>query len=149
MHLFLFAETIQLFPDGTIFIHIAMILGMIWLLNRTLYRPINNIIQAREKQKGGHSLEADEIIKNAGNKESQYAKEMLDARSAGYELIENEQKKAADERDEKIVAAKAEIAGKFEAERSEIERQTGEVRTAIGSDAEKMADKIAASILKV
>ena len=149
MHLFLFAETIQLFPDGTIFIHIAMILGMIWLLNRTLYRPINNIIQAREKQKGGHSLEADEIIKNAGNKESQYAKEMLDARSAGYELIENEQKKAADERDEKIVAAKAEIAGKFEAERSEIERQTGEVRTAIGSEAEKMADKIAASILKV
>lgn len=149
MHLFLFAETIQLFPDGTIFIHIAMILGMIWLLNRTLYRPINNIIQAREKQKGGHSLEADEIIKNAGNKESQYAKEMLDARSAGYELIENEQKKAADERDEKIVAAKAEIAGKFEAERSEIERQTGEVRAAIGSDAEKMADKIAASILKV
>lgn len=149
MHLFLFAETIQLFPDGTIFIHIAMILGMIWLLNRTLYRPINNIIQAREKQKGGHSLEADEIIKNAGSKESQYAKEMLDARSAGYELIENEQKKAADERDEKIVAAKAEIAGKFEAERSEIERQTGEVRTAIGSDAEKMADKIAASILKV
>ena len=149
MHLFLFAETIQLFPDGTIFIHIAMILGMIWLLNRTLYRPINNIIQAREKQKGGHSLEADDIIKNAGNKESQYAKEMLDARSAGYELIENEQKKAADERDEKIVAAKAEIAGKFEAERSEIERQTGEVRAAIGSDAEKMADKIAASILKV
>ena len=149
MHLFLFAETIQLFPDGTIFIHIAMILGMIWLLNRTLYRPINNIIQAREKQKGGHSLEADEIIKNAGNKESQYAKEMLDARSAGYELIENEQKRAAAERDEKIVAAKAEIAGKFEAERSEIERQTGEVRTAIGSEAVKMADKIAASILKV
>lgn len=148
MHLFLFAESIQLFPDGTIFIHIAMILGMIWVLNRTLYRPINNIIQAREKQKGGHSLEADDILKNAGNKESQYLKEMLDARSAGYELIEKEQKAAAAMRDEKLNAAKSEIAERFNAERLELEKQTAQAHSEIGSNAEKMADKIAASILK-
>lgn len=148
MHLFLFAESIQLFPDGTIFIHIAMILGMIWLLNRTLYRPINNIIQAREKQKGGHSLEADEILKTAGNKESHYTKEMLDARSAGYELIEKDQKASAAMRDEKLNAAKAEITEKFNAGRSEIEQQTAQAHSEIGSNAEKMADKIAASILK-
>ncbi len=76
MHLFLFAESVQLFPDGTLFVHIALILGMIWLLNRTLYRPINRVLEARDKQKGGHSLEADEILRNAENKESKYCKDM-------------------------------------------------------------------------
>ena len=59
MHLLLFAETIQLFPDGTLFVHIAIILEMIWILNRTLYRPINRVLEAREKSKGGHSSEAE------------------------------------------------------------------------------------------
>jgi F-type H+-transporting ATPase subunit b len=149
MHLFLFAESVQLFPDGTIFIHIALILGMIWLLNRTLYRPINRVLEARENQKGGHSLEADDILRNVETKEAQYAKEMLDARSAGYELIEKEQKKAAADRAEKFASAKAEIGEKFETGRSEIEKQTGEAHKEIGSNAEKMADKIAANILNV
>ncbi len=149
MHLFLFAESVQLFPDGTIFIHIALILGMIWLLNRTLYRPINRVLEARENQKGGHSLEADDILRNVEIKEAKYAKEMLDARSAGYELIEKEQKKAAEIRAEKLASAKAEIGEKFETGRSEIEKQTGEAHREIGSNAEKMADKIAANILNV
>ena len=149
MHLLLFAETIQLFPDGTIFVHIALLLGMIWVLNRTLYRPINRVLEAREKQKGGHSLEADDILRNAESKESRYAKELLDARSAGYELIENEQKVAAAKRNETLTAAKTKISERSEAERSEIEKQTAEAHSALGSEAEKMADKIAANILNV
>jgi len=61
-----FAESIQLFPDGTIFLHIALILAMIWLLNRTFFRPINRVIESREKQKGGHGSEADNILHEAG-----------------------------------------------------------------------------------
>ncbi len=64
-------------------------------------------------------------------------------------MIEKEQKIAAAERNEKFTAAKTEISQKFEAGRAELERQTGEARSAIGSDAEKMAEKIAANILKV
>jgi F0F1-type ATP synthase membrane subunit b/b' len=50
---FLAFADIQLVPDGTILIHIALILLMIWLLNRTFFRPINRVIAAREKNKGG------------------------------------------------------------------------------------------------
>ncbi len=148
MHLLLFAESIQLFPDGSLFVHIAIILGMIWLLNRTFYRPINRVIEAREKSKGGHSSEAVGILKNVEGKEAQYAKEMLDARSKGYELIEKEQKKAAAVRDKQIGEVKAEVADKFDAGRAELEREAAEAHAAIATDAEKMADKIAASILK-
>ena len=80
MHLLAFAESIQLFPDGTLFIHIGIILLMIWVLNRTLFRPINRVIESREKNKGGHSSEALGILKDVGEKEARYSGEMLDTR---------------------------------------------------------------------
>ncbi|MFN0277827.1 MAG: hypothetical protein ACKVRN_04410 [Pyrinomonadaceae bacterium] len=149
MHLLLFAETIQLFPDGTLFVHIAIILAMIWLLNRTLYRPINRVLEAREKNKGGHSSEAAEILDRASGKEQQYTHSMLDARSEGYALIEKEQKTATEARNKQIGEVKAEVAEKLDAGRAELEKQSADARATIATDAEKMADKIAANILKV
>jgi F-type H+-transporting ATPase subunit b len=148
MHLLLFAEAIQLFPDGTIFIHIALLLGMIWVLNRTLYRPINQVLEARERSKGGRGSEAADIMASVDEKESRYSRELLEARTKGYEMIEKEQKKAAESREKKLAEAKAETAQKFDTERAALEAQASAVRTEIGTGAEKMADQIAATILK-
>ena len=60
---------------------------MSWILNRTLYRPINKIIESREKNKGGYFGEAAEILKSVDEKEAHYSQEMLDARSKGYALL--------------------------------------------------------------
>ena len=84
------AESIQLFPDGTLFLHIALILLMIWVLNRTFFRPINRVIEARERQKGGHGSEAESILSDVSEKQARYNKELLAARSEGYELVEKE-----------------------------------------------------------
>ena len=148
MHLLLVAETVQLFPDGTLFLHVAMILTMIWILNRTLYRPINRILDSREKNKGGHSTEAAEILKDVETKESRYTSELLDARSHGYELIEKQQKTAIAARDKNLADAKADLAAKFESGKSELEKNAAEAHAAIGTEAEKIADRIAANILK-
>ena len=148
MQLLLVAESIQLFPDGTLFLHVAMILAMIWVLNRTLYRPINRIFETREKNKGGHLTEAAKILKDVEAKESLYAKEMLDARSNGYELIEKEQKAAIASRDSKLNKTKAELAEKFDSGKAELEKNAAETHAAIGSEAEKIADRITANILK-
>lgn len=148
MHLLAFAESIQLFPDGTLFIHIGIILLMIWVLNRTLFRPINRVIESREKNKGGHSSEALGILKDVGEKEARYSGEMLDTRSKGYELIEKEQKRSAAAREQKIIETKAEVAEKFEIGKAELEKQAAEARSTIGTEAEKIAEKIAANILK-
>jgi F-type H+-transporting ATPase subunit b len=147
MHLLAFAEVIQLFPDGTIFIHIAMVLLMIWVLNRTLYRPINRVLEARERHKGGHAGEAGGILSEAEKKNALYNKEMLEARSEGYELVAKEHKKAANARAKKLDAAKAEIAVKFDAERAELEKQKADARSAISTEAEKLAEKITSNIL--
>jgi F-type H+-transporting ATPase subunit b len=124
-----------------------MILLMIYILNRTFFRPINRILEARDKQKGGHSFEADAIMQQVEDKSTQYNKEMLDARNMGYELVAKEHKKAVDARVKKLEKAKADIAAKFEAERAELEKQKAEARVAIGTEAEKMAEKIAGDII--
>lgn len=148
MYLLAFAESIQLFPDGTIFIHIALILVMIWVLNRTLFRPINRVIEARDKHKGGAGGEAGTILRDVAEKEARYGKEMLDIRSKGYELIEKEQKKAVALREEEIGNVKAEVAEKFDIGKAQVEKQAAETRAALGKEADKIADSIAASILR-
>ena len=146
MHLL--AESIQLFPDGTLFIHVALILLMIYVLNRTLYRPINRVLEGRVNNKGNYFGEAEEINKKVEEKESRYAKELLNARSAGYELIEKEQKKATAAREKKLAETKDEVADRLTSGRAEIEQQSNEARSSIESEADVMADRITAGILK-
>jgi F-type H+-transporting ATPase subunit b len=148
MHLLAFAETIQLFPDGTLFIHIALILVMIWILNRTLYRPINRVLEARERVKGGRSSEAQELMQQADEKDAAYTRESLEARSAGYALIEKEHQKTVADRDKKLAEAKAEMAESLAAGRTDLEKEADAARSELRSQAEKLADKIAANILK-
>lgn len=141
-------QEVRLVPDGTLFIHIALILLMIWILNRTLFRPVNRIIEARERNKGGHSGEAQEILRSVGEKQSRIEAAMLEARSEGYELIERERNQAIAERQEKIGAVKAEVAELVTRENQELDRQSSEARTTIAAQAGQMAERISSTILK-
>ncbi|HMJ07870.1 MAG TPA: hypothetical protein VK468_02625 [Pyrinomonadaceae bacterium] len=148
MHLLAFDESIQLFPDGTLFVHIALILLMIWILNRTFFRPINRIIESREKFKGGRNTEADEILSSVAEKQSLYSQELLGARTQSYELIEKERTAALALRADKITGAKAETAKTFEAQRQELTAQADAARASIAKEAEVLAEKISSNILK-
>jgi F-type H+-transporting ATPase subunit b len=148
MLLLAFAESIQLFPDGTLFIHIALILIMIWVLNRTFFRPINRVIESREKHKGGHGSEAEAILSDVSEKQARYNQELLEARSKGYELIEKERSAAVAARQSKVAAAKAETAESLAAGKQEVQQQAADARTIIAKEAEVMAEKITSNILK-
>ena len=148
MFLFAFAETVQLLPDGSMFIHIGMILLMIYILNRTFFRPINRVIEARVKNKGGRFTEAEEILNQVNKKQSDYEADLLKARSKGYEMIEKERSEAIQKRQAEIEQVKAETGAKFTQIKDEITNQTNEARTAIAQQADELADKISANILK-
>jgi F-type H+-transporting ATPase subunit b len=150
MVLLAFAEStsVQLVPDGTLFIHIALILLMIFILNRTFFKPINRIIESREKNKGGHFSEAENLLREVSEKEVKYNEALREARSKGYELIEKERAEALHEKQEKLGAAQAEVQQTLTAETSELEKQTAEARAAIAAEAEKMAEKISSNILR-
>lgn len=141
-------QEVRLVPDGTMLIHIALILIMIWILNRTFFRPINRILESRERNKGGRSVEAQEILKQVGEKQTRYNQAMLQARSEGYEIIETERNTATVHRQEKIAVTREEVAQKIEREKQELERQTAAVRTTIAAEAEQIAEKISSNLLK-
>lgn len=149
MVLLAFAEStsVQLVPDGTILIHIALILLMIFILNRTFFRPINRILEARERNKGGGS-ESQTLLAELAEKEAKYSEAIREARSKGYALIEQERAEALSAKQERVSAAKEEAQQTLTEEMSQLEKQTSEARTAIASEAEKMAEKISANILK-
>ena len=141
-------QQVSLVPDGTIFIHIALILIMIWVLNRTFFRPVNRILEARARKTGGRSTEAQEILNSVGEKQLRYDEAMRAARGEGYELIEKERAVAVAERQTKVGAVKEEVAELVTRENQELERQKDEARRAIAADAEQMAQRISAGILK-
>jgi F-type H+-transporting ATPase subunit b len=143
-----FAESIQLLPDGTMLIHIALILLMIYILNRTFFRPINKVIESRKTDKGGGVSEADAILREVEEKNARFEAELLEARSKGYELIEKERAQAVAQREETISAAKTEIEQKTADDYAELERQTSAARAAISEEAQIMSDKISSNILK-
>ena len=145
---FLLAAPVQLIPDGSLFIHIAIILIMIWILNRTFFRPVNRIIESREKNKGGKLGEAESILREVGEKQTVYNESLRDARSEGYELVEGERSTAVAAREILVNQVKEETAQKLAAEREQITRQTAEARTTIAAESEKLADKISANILR-
>ncbi|QQS39834.1 MAG: ATP synthase F0 subunit B [Acidobacteriota bacterium] len=144
---FVLAE-VQLVPDLTMFIHIALILLMIWFLNRTFFKPINRILDARERNKGGRGGEAEGILREVSEKEAEYNAGLLEARNEGYELTEKERVTAVEKKNAEVAAVKTEVAGYLEKELSELDRQTREAEENIRVEAEKMADKISANILK-
>ena len=51
-------------------------------------------------------------------------------------------------REQKLAEAKAETAAAFDAGKAELEKHSLETRTALGKEAEDLADRIAAGILK-
>jgi F0F1-type ATP synthase membrane subunit b/b' len=147
MFLLAFAESVQLVPDGTLFIHIGLILLMIFVLQRTFFKPINRIIESREKHKAGGS-EAESLLREVSEKESRYNEALREARSAGYELIEKERSEAVSQRQERVGAAKDAVQQALSTEMTELERQTIEARRSIATEAERMAEKISSNILR-
>lgn len=139
---------IQLVPDGTLFIHIALILLMIWVLNRTFFRPINRIIESRAKFEGGHNVEAESIMASAAEKRNAFSQAMLAARSEGYQLIEKERAAAIAARAEKINSAKSSAAALLAGEKEQLEAESQQARAQIQGQAAELADKITAVILK-
>lgn len=148
MFLLAFAESIQLFPDGTLFIHIALILLMIWVLNRTFFSPINKVLESREKHKGGRGGEAEKILSDVSEKEAKLNKEMLAARSEGYELIASERADAIEMRSKQLADAKTAAANSLAGEKQSLAEQAEAARAAIATEAEVMAEQISANVLK-
>ncbi|MDX6576817.1 MAG: F-type H+-transporting ATPase subunit b [Blastocatellia bacterium] len=143
-----FAEnSIQLVPDGTLFLHVLIILVMVYVLNRTLFRPINRILEAREKRTRGRLTEAEEIMANVGEKLTEYERALRAARTEAYALSEHERAAAMQDRQKELDAMRAQLAASTAAEKKAIQAQAEAARITLEADARRIAVEIGSRVL--
>ena len=143
-----FAEdSIQLVPDGTLVLHVIIILVMVYVLNATLYKPINQILAAREKRTRGRLSEAQEIIQSVTEKTSDYQKSLRQARSEAYAFSEAQRAEAMKERQKRLNEMRAQLGESLAHEKQAIEQQAADARVTLQSESRQIAAEIGSRIL--
>jgi len=143
-----FAEnSIQLVPDGTLILHVIIILVMVWILNKTLYKPINRILEAREKRTHGRMSEAQEILTDVGEKVSNYERQLRQARAEGYALAEQERTAAMQERQGKLNEMRQQLSESIAQEKQTIKTQVEEARVTLDNESRRIAREIGERVL--
>ena len=146
--MFLAETSIQLVPDGTLLLHVLMVGVMVFILNRTLLKPINEILAEREKQIAGRLKQAQALAAETEEKLRRYNTGMREARAEGYRLLEKERAAALKEKEEKVRQYKEEVS-KTVAAQIELTRQQEErVRTELEPQAVAAGDLISSQILR-
>jgi F-type H+-transporting ATPase subunit b len=146
--MFLAESSIQLIPDGTMLLHLFFILVMVVVLNRTLLRPINNILSEREKQITGRLNAAQELSAEADDKLKKYNAALRQARAEGYQLLEKERAAGLKEKDEKVRQYREELSQAVARQLETTKKQQEQVRAELESQAATMGGLISSQILR-
>lgn len=141
------AESIQLVPDGTLFLHIAIILIMVFLLNRMLFRPLSQVLAERESHTRGRTGEAHETVRRAEESMSRYELSLREARAQGYQLLERQQAEAAEERRRRLGQVREEVEGAVAEQKRIIMEQSEAARQNLEAEARRAAAVISAQLL--
>lgn len=145
--MFLAEAAIQLVPDGTLLLHLLFIAVMVFVLNRTLLKPINHILAEREKQIGGRLSEAQALSAEAEEKMAQYQAALREARGEGYRLLEKERAAGLKQKDEKVRQHREQLSQSVAKELESIQKQQDQVRSELETQADSMGVLISSQIL--
>lgn len=141
-------NSIQLVPDGTLLFHLVLIVAMVALLNATLLKPINRILEERDRRTKGRLSEASETLSLVEDKMRNYEAQLRNARSEGYASIERERATLSKERERKIGEVKGEIGTWVSREKERIIAESSQVRSTLGITAQERAREISRQILR-
>lgn len=144
----MFLAQIQLVPDGTLLLHLLMVGVMVFILNRTLLRPINEILAERERQVEGRIKEAEALAAETEEKLRRYNSSLREARTEGYRLLEKERGAALKEKDEKVRQYREQMSQTVAAEVESTRQQEQKVRGELESQAATIGDLISSQILR-
>ena len=146
--MFLAEASIQLVPDGTLLFHLLVIAVMVFVLNRTLLKPINQILAEREKQISGQLSEASAFKAETEEKQKKYNETLREARTDGYRLLEKERAEALKQKDEKIRVYRDEMSKEVAQQVDATRKQEETVRAELEAQATSISDLITSRILR-
>ena len=145
----LLAESpIQLVPDGSLLLHICLILFMIAVLNATVFKPLNKILNEREQLTKGRSREAQSIMRKVEESLSSYEGALRAARLNGYALLEQERAKGMRDRQDKLSLLRSELTDFVNGQKQTILAQGMEARATLRDEVQRIARTISAQVLR-
>jgi F0F1-type ATP synthase membrane subunit b/b' len=143
------AETsIQLVPDGTLLLHLFMVALMVFILNRTLLKPINQILAERERQVTGARLEAEKMAAETEEKLRKYNDALHEARVDGYRLLDKERSEGLKQREEKVRQSREQLSKEVAAQIDTTRQQEEAAKRELEAQAASMGDLISSQILR-
>lgn len=140
-------NSIQLVPDGTLILHILIILLMVFVLNRTLFKPINRILEARDQRTRGRLTEAQEILRNVSQRLSEYEHALREARGEAYAFTEHERAGALQDRQAKLQDVRQQISESSAQEKEAIRQQAEAARRTLEPESRRLATEIGTRLL--
>lgn len=140
-------NSIQLVPDGTLILHGAIIIIMVAVLNWTLFRPINRILEERDRRTSGLLSEAEQTLARIDQSLRQYEQTLRGARAEGYQLLERQRAEAIRERERQIASARELLSKQTSSEKQQIRSQAEVARATLSKEATRIALKISSQIL--
>lgn len=141
-------NAIQLVPDGTIIFHLVLIILMVAILNATLLKPINRVLQERERLTSGRLSEAQSVLSNVDQKMREYERQLREARSEGYALLEHERAGLTKDREQKLVALRAEMGDLLAGEKEKLAVEAERAKGTLANDSQQLAREISQQILR-
>ena len=139
---------IQLVPDATLMLHLVLVVVMVFVLNRTLLKPINDILSEREKQITGRLKEAEAMAAESQEKLKQYNETLREARTAGYRLLEKERAASLKEKEQQLRQERDELSQKVSSQIDQIRKQEQAVKGELESQAATIGNLISSQILR-
>ena len=142
------ATQIQLVPDGTLLLHLLMVGLMVFILNRTLLKPINQILAERERQILGRRAEAEKLAAESDEKLRKYNETLHDARVDGYRLLDKERAQGLKQREEKVRQYRDQMSKEVAAQIEATRQQEQSAKRELDAHAASMSDLISSQILR-
>lgn len=134
--------------DGSFLFIFILVICLIFILNATLFKPINKILEERERLSGGRSTEAHKLLAAHDEKLKSYEDQVRHARAEAYQMLEARRKQALTSQQEAMAQARQEASTQLQAAKDEITAQTEVARRKLDEDARAMAATISSSILQ-
>jgi len=144
----LLEASIQLVPDGTLLVHLLMVVIMVFIVNRTLLGPINRILAEREKQVANRLKEAQALATETDEKLKKYNDALRAARVDGYKLLEKERSDGLKEKDEKVRLYREQSSREVAGQIDNIRQQEQSVKQELETQAASISSLISAQVLR-
>ena len=138
-----------LLPDWTGKLPILIVLFALLMVpvNAILFKPIFQVLDAREERTSGTRERAEQVMEEAEETLAGYERAVREARAESEQARKREAAAAREENATLIDAARAESESHLESARTELAAALEQSRQTLGGDARSLADEVASRVL--